>query len=77
MRTDLQYRGFSPAETGGLPIRVYHCHILDHEDADMMAIIFVALMSTPMGGSASPTHQANAGSGKLKKASAGGAATRA
>jgi FtsP/CotA-like multicopper oxidase with cupredoxin domain len=57
---------------------VYHCHILDHEDAGMMANILVTPRSPPNGeGSPVPTNQARAGSGKVKKASTGGAATRA
>jgi FtsP/CotA-like multicopper oxidase with cupredoxin domain len=57
---------------------VYHCHILDHEDAGMMANILVTPNSPPKsGGAPSPTHQASGASGKVKKASVGGAATRA
>ncbi|HLY05858.1 MAG TPA: multicopper oxidase domain-containing protein [Rhizomicrobium sp.] len=52
---------------------VYHCHILDHEDGGMMANILVL----PASGGGGPTHQASAAGGKVKKASAGGTATRA
>lgn len=51
---------------------VYHCHILDHEDAGMMANIAVL----PKGGGG-PTHQASANGAKVKKASVGITATRA
>jgi FtsP/CotA-like multicopper oxidase with cupredoxin domain len=58
---------------------VYHCHILDHEDAGMMANILVtrALLPPKGGGSSVPAHQTNAAAGRVKKASAGGATTRA
>ena len=56
---------------------VYHCHILDHEDNGMMANIVVTPAPPPEGGSLPAGHQANAAKGGLKKASAGGTATRA
>ena len=56
---------------------VYHCHILDHEDAGMMANILVTPKTPPGGESAVPPHQAGAGSGKMKKASASSMAKRA
>jgi FtsP/CotA-like multicopper oxidase with cupredoxin domain len=58
---------------------VYHCHILDHEDAGMMANILVTrtLLPPKGGGFSVPTHQTNAATGKVKKASAGGATTHA
>jgi FtsP/CotA-like multicopper oxidase with cupredoxin domain len=53
---------------------VYHCHILDHEDAGMMANILVTPQSPPKGsGSPAPKNQASAGSSKVKKASIGAA----
>jgi len=48
---------------------VYHCHILDHEDAGMMANIVITPPLPPKGRESSvPTHQASTGNGKLKKA---------
>ena len=52
---------------------VYHCHILDHEDKGMMANILVT--EGTQGGGFVPSHQARAGSGKVKKASVRSAAT--
>jgi FtsP/CotA-like multicopper oxidase with cupredoxin domain len=50
---------------------VYHCHILDHEDAGMMANILVTPAPPPKGGGfTTPTHQASAARpGRMKKAS--------
>ena len=58
---------------------VYHCHILDHEDAGMMANIMIMPPEQPKGrvGTSVLSHQASAGSGKMKKASVGGTATHA
>lgn len=52
---------------------VYHCHILDHEDAGMMANVVVLPRNPPPHGqgSAVPTNQAGADSAKVKRASAG------
>lgn len=49
---------------------VYHCHILDHEDAGMMANIAIVPGPPPLHGGP-PKNQASTGSVKMKKASAG------